>query len=302
MPGPDRTVAVRSSRTAETNALERAAESLHPDDRRLLDDPYAHLFVQRRPYRALLGIRPIALRALRYLDARYPGLHAEVVLRARYVDRLLEVGRFDQLVLLGAGYDTTAYRAPIEAGMRVFEVDSPQTQSAKRAIVERNGLSSRASIVYCPCDFELDSVAHALEAGGFDSARAALVVWLGVSCYLTFEAFTKTLREVASVVRPGANLVLDYMDPDVIDGTTAKVGGRRAAEWVVKRGEPYRLGFTVEELDRSLAQTGFALAEHLRTSELAERFRPPAGVWCSTDDWMGVVLAERASGSAPAGS
>lgn len=231
--------------------------------------------------------------ALRYLDNRYPGLHAEVVLRARYVDHLLEAGGFDQLVLLGAGYDTTAYRAPIEAGVRVFEIDSPQTQSAKRAIVERNRLSSSAEVVYCPCDFELDSVAGALESGGFDPTRQALVVWLGVSCYLTYEAFTKTLREVASLTRPEANLVLDYMDPDVIDGTTAEVGGRRAAAWVAKRGEPYRLGFTIEGLGRSLEQAGFGLVEQLRTSGLAERFRPPAGVWCRTDDWMGVVLAER---------
>jgi methyltransferase (TIGR00027 family) len=292
-PGRSRAVAVRSSRTAETNALERAAEALHPSARRLLDDPYAHLFVKRLPYRALLWLRPLALRALDRVDARYPGLHAEVVLRARYVDQLVERADFGQLVLLGAGYDATVFRHALDPGVRVFEVDSPETQSVKRAVVERNRLSSSAPVVYCPCDFELDSVASVLKDGGFDAERRALIVWLGVSCYLTLEAFTSSLREVASFAAPGTGLVLDYMDPEVIDGTTAEIGARRAAEWVAKRGEPYRLGFTIERLRRELELAGFGLVEHLRTSELAERFRPPSGVWCRTNDWMGVVLAER---------
>jgi methyltransferase (TIGR00027 family) len=288
-----RAVAVRSSRTAETNALERAAEALHPPAGRLLDDPYAHLFVRRPLYRALLRLRPVALRVLHRVDERYPGLHAEIMLRARYVDGLVEAADFEQLVLLGAGYDATAFRHQLGTSVRVFEVDSPQTQGAKRAVVERNHLRSNAPIAYCPCDFELDSVASVLEAGGFDPKRRTLIVWLGVSYYLTLEAFTATLRDVASFAPSGARMILDYMDPDVIEGTTTKVGARRAAEWVAKRGEPYRLGFTLEQLTRALELAGFGLVEHLRTAELAQRFRPPAGVGCRTDDWMGVALAER---------
>jgi len=215
------------------------------------------------------------------------------VLRARYVDRLLETGGFDHLVLLGAGYDTTVFRHRLEPGVRVFEVDSPQTQSAKRAVVEGNRLSSSAPVVYCPCDFELDSVASVLDEGGFDPKRRALIVWLGVSYYLTLEAFTTTLSEVASFAASGASLVLDYMDRDVIDGTTGELGARRASAWVAKRGEPYRLGFTIEQLSRALELAGFGLVEQLRTGGLAERFRPPTGVWCRTDEWMGVALAER---------
>jgi hypothetical protein len=157
-------VAVRSSRTAETNALERAAEALHPAAGRLLDDPYAHLFVRRPLYRALLRLRPVALRALHRVDERYPGLHAEIMLRARYVDGLVEAANFEQLVLLGAGYDATAFRHQLGTSVRVFEVDSPQTQGAKRA----------------------------------------------------GEAFTATLRDVASFAPSGARMILDYMDPDVI--------------------------------------------------------------------------------------
>jgi methyltransferase (TIGR00027 family) len=215
------------------------------------------------------------------------------VLRARFVDHLVEAGGFDQLALLGAGYDSTALRHDLQPGVRVFEVDSPETQRTKLAVLERHQLLPSSAIAYCPCDFELDSLVGALESADFDQRRSSLIVWLGVSYYLGLESFRATLRDVASITTSGGKLVLDYMDPEVIQKTTAKAGALHAAEWVEKRGEPYLLGFTLEQLRLELERAGFFLAEHLRAPELEERFSPPAGVWCSTDDWMGVVLAER---------
>jgi hypothetical protein len=71
------------------------------------------------------------------------------------------------------------------------------------------------------------------------------------------------------------------------------VGARRAAEWVAERGEPYLLGFTGEQARAELERAGFALVEQLPLPELAKRTAPPGGVWCRTDDWMSVMLAER---------
>ena len=292
-PARERAIVERSSRTAETNALERAAERLLPADRRLIDDPYAHLFVQRGPYRGMLAVPPLARRGLRWLDGRFPGLHAEIILRARWLDELVEAGGFEQLVLMGAGYDSTALRHRLPEGTRVFEVDSPQTQAVKTATLARNRVARPNAIAYCPCDFEVDSLAQVLGAAGFDAGCSSLVVWLGVSYYLTLDAFRSTLRGVASLTTSGSRLLFDYMDPDVIDGTTTKAGARRAAEWVVKRGEPYLTGFALDQLREEVESAGFALAGHMRPPELAERYAPPAGVWCSTEDWLGVVLAER---------
>ena len=215
------------------------------------------------------------------------------MLRLRYVDHVLaaEAGRLDQLVLLGAGYDSTALRH--ELPIRVFELDAPTTQRAKRDVIERRGLRLRTPVVWCPCDLELDSPAEVLGQAGFDPGGRTLTVWLGVSYYLTREAFRAGLHDVAAFTAPGGKLLWDYMDPEVIDGTTQWVGGRRAAEWVARRDEPYLLGLTLDDVRQELEDAGLALAEHLRVPELAARFGPPGGVWCSTDDWMGVVLAER---------
>src|SRR3954467_7034451 len=40
-----------------------------------------------------------------------------------------------QLVVLGAGFDTLAYRTPLAGRLRIFEVDFPATQARKRDLL-----------------------------------------------------------------------------------------------------------------------------------------------------------------------
>jgi O-methyltransferase involved in polyketide biosynthesis len=141
----------RASLTAEVNAAQRAAETLRPAETRLLVDPFARYFVTRPAYRASSN-RVLSKLGLAFLDWRYPGLHAIITLRARYSDdavRAAAAAGADQVVLLGAGFDSTAFRysgRPVE----FFEVDSPHTQRAKRVAIERHGLSGRSVVHYVP--------------------------------------------------------------------------------------------------------------------------------------------------------
>jgi len=286
----------RPSRTAEINAAQRAAETMQPPHRRLIDDPQARAFVAKPHYRALLATAGVARAGLRVLDLLYPGLHVEIVLRARYVDDAVAAAHaagIDQLVLLGAGYDSTAYRDSGAPPLTIYEVDAPATQEAKLARIRREAIKPRQTLVHVPCDFESDSVGARLAEHTFDAARPALVVWLGVSYYLTREALERTLAGVAAFSAPGSRLIFDYMDPEVISGTTPYAGARRVARNIEKRGEPYRLGLTPVSAAQALQTVGFDVIETLRVPQLAARYSGPGGVWCSTEDWMGLLLGER---------
>ena len=131
----------RASRTAEHNALFRALESALPERRRLFEDFLARAFLGR-PF--ALVARLAALPGLRdllpaFVDGRWPGVRSSVVARTRLIDDTIaaSLGRTEQLVVLGAGFDSRAYRLPGLAGIRVFEVDHPDTQADKRAALER---------------------------------------------------------------------------------------------------------------------------------------------------------------------
>jgi methyltransferase (TIGR00027 family) len=287
-----RRVAQRQSDTAEINAAQRAAEALLPKERRLFHDPFAQYFVRRPPYRAMSSRRAVASGALRVLDWWAPGLHVHIVLRARYADDALRAAAakgIDQVVLLGAGFDSTALRHEGRS-LTVYEVDSPPTQQAKRSHIERHGLEPRHRVVYVPCDLERSSPRERLWEAGFPATRPVVVVWLGVSMYLTRQAFESALAEVSGFSAPGSLLVFDYIDPSVVDGTTEHVGARRLARSVARRGEPYTLGVDPSCIEAGLREHGYQLRDHARTRELAERY---GGAWCRTDEYIGVVTGER---------
>lgn len=294
---PRRRLDRAASLTAQTCAIQRAAESLQPPHRRLLYDPDSGMFAGR--YAPLLARPAIARTALRALDGYLPGLHAYIVLRVRYTDdvrqQAISAG-IDQIVLLGAGFDTTSLRTAItESGPTIFEVDAPTTQREKRRLIERANRAVDSRVHWVPCDFERDRLPERLRQAGFEPARPCLVVWIGVSVYLTRPAIDRTLADLSSICAPSSLLVTDYGDPEVVTGTHPLVGARRTARLVRRRGEPWRTALSLTELTEALNVNGFSVRDHARIPELAKRYAANGQPWCSTDDWLGVLTAERVS-------
>src|SRR5215213_2538877 len=130
----------RPSLTAEAVTMARALEYLKPPGERVIDDPWAQLFLSPAARRALAAWSTSwtgqALRRLGPTGTTY------VPLRHRFIDEhltaALDAGAA-QIVLLGAGYDTRAYRFADELnGRPVFEVDLAAISSAKADRIARN--------------------------------------------------------------------------------------------------------------------------------------------------------------------
>jgi methyltransferase (TIGR00027 family) len=286
-------IATSHSDTAEATAAMRAAESRQAERRRLVDDPIARYLVRRLPYRLPLRSAALARLVLGALDRRCPGLHGHIVLRSRYADDVvraaLDAGA-GQVVLLGAGFDTTAYRLPGPA--TVFEVDVPTTQATKRQRLARVPHEPVTEPVYVPCDFATDRLADRLVEAGIDRSVPTVFTWMGVVTYLTMEAFHSTVADVAACAAAGSRLVVDYVEAPVVDGTTTNRGGRRMAQMVARRGEPLRTGFTPDTLRAALAEHGAVVDDDADLAELAARYPAPDGVWCSTDGFNRIASAE----------
>jgi methyltransferase (TIGR00027 family) len=281
----------RRSATAEIVCAQRAAETLRPPGRRLIDDPYAKHFLTTGAYRRLTANRPMAALTRRGFDRLYPGYMAIVLLRNRWHEAALARALADgveQIVLLGAGYDTTSLRLRL-GGAALFEVDAPPTQQAKRAVIRRHGLPDHA-VRYVPCDFEHDALGERLHENGFDSRARSLVAWWGVSFFLSEDAVRQTMTDVASLTAPGSRFLFDYLDPGVVDGTTVYRGARRARAAVARRGEAYRFGLGRAEAGQLLTSFGFEVEKNLSVTDLARLCGPFP---YRTDDFFGVITARR---------
>lgn len=285
-----------ASWTAEVNAFQRAAETLRPSGRRLVDDTYSRHFVRHPALRAMLTHWRSADAALRVFDHRWGGLHAHIALRVRYVDDACETAisaGIRQLVLLGAGFDTTSLRRA-DTPVTIFEVDAPATQAQKRPVVERLlPPQHRCRIHWVACDLEQNALRETLLDADFDPAAAALVVWLGVTPYLTRDAIDATLADLAGLCAPGSRVVLDHIAAGVVTAGTPWKSANRITRMVARRGEPYRSDFSEADLTATLAEHGFELRDHATVPALLRRYDPSRTSRLADDDWLAVATAER---------
>ena len=219
----------RSSLTALGTAAQRALEMERPSAERICSDTLARAFVPSWFYALMKRVSATA-----YAQRRAGGDLGFIVARCRFMDDLLtealELGT-RQLVILGAGFDTRAYRfGMLKDGVRVFEVDHPATQRNKRRKLERilgpGGVPEFVRFV--PVDFTRQSLGARLAEAGYSETLKTLFLWEGVSMYLDAVSVDGTLAFVACHSAPGSAIAFDYQCPQ-----RAATGRRDMALWFV---------------------------------------------------------------------
>lgn len=178
-----------------------------------------------------------------------------------------------QLVVLGAGLDTYAYRGTMRDRLRIFEVDHPATQEWKRQCLADAAIPLPACLTFAPVDFEHQSLAEGLSAAGFDPDQPTFFTWLGVVPYLTEEAIWSTLGFIASLPN-GVHVVFDYADPPESLTPEMREFHDRGAAHVADLGEEWRTYFEPEQLRTKLLRLGFTEIEDLGPRQFAERYYP----------------------------
>jgi methyltransferase (TIGR00027 family) len=173
---------------------------------------------------------------------------ASVIARARFIEDLVaeQVDRgVGQYVILGAGLDTFAQRRPeIAASLRIFEIDRPGPQAWKRQRLIELGFGIAEWLRFVPVDFEAgDAWWQRLAAAGFDAGKPAVVASTGVSMYLTKDAITATLRQVAALA-PGSVLAMTFLLPLELADPQMRPGLQMADKGARASGTPFLSFFT----------------------------------------------------------
>jgi methyltransferase (TIGR00027 family) len=213
----------RPSLTAELTTFARAAESAKPETRRLCHNPLAMEFLNT-PLRMLAGSRILSSLVVWWAERLAPGVPGEVLGRTKYIDDCLKT-RIDegieQLVILGAGYDSRAYRFDgLGQRVKVFEVDHPATQQVKMKRVERLLGRLPHHVVFVPVDFEEEKLHHKLFDKGYDRNKKTFFIWEGVTYYLTAKAVDETLAFVVENSGLDSSIIFDYTFARVLEGSS----------------------------------------------------------------------------------
>jgi len=195
-------------------------------------------------------------------------------IRTRFIEEKLAGTIHDgasQLVILGAGFDTRAYRlTELLKHALIFEVDHPSTQRFKMKRIRDAGIEIPANLTYVPIDFRHDDLGHALGETGYDSSRVTFFIWEGVTMYLTEDAVAETLTWIAAQAT-GSVLVFDFVYRSVLEFLKSANIDRlpedvqRAVNRIRKLevGEPWLFGIPNGEEKEFLARFGLTLVNLL---------------------------------------
>ena len=247
------------SRTAFGAALHRAAHQV-VDGAHVFPDPVALPITG-------WSAADVAAHAHRHPEAR--PLRTFIAMRHAFARDVVAAAVHDgvrQVIVLGAGLDTTAYQREQPAPeLRVLEIDHPATQAWKRERLADAGIAATAAVSYAGVDFETQSWPDVARSTGLAAGTPCVVVWLGVVPYLTLDAVRATVESVAGLA-PGSSLVLDYGEPRG-DGGPARLDAR-----VARAGEPFRTRLTRDRLHELVLGSGLEVHDDLGVAALVRRY------------------------------
>ncbi len=195
-----------------------------------------------------------------------------IVARTRFVEDMVIEEQISQYVLLGAGLDTFAQRHTELAGdVQVFEIDQPSHLAWKRSRLNERAYGVPDHLHLVPVDFEEDGEWwRSLLDAGFDPTARALVSSSGVSMYITKQATTATLQQVA--MAPGSVLAMTFMLPIEMVDESERPGLEAAARGAQVSGTPWISYYTPDEIVTLATGAGFGNVQQFATAELADRY------------------------------
>jgi len=254
------------SRTARAAALHRAAHQVL-EGGRIFADPLAL---------RILGEDAETVARWPEADPSRSGMRIFIASRTRFAEEALTQAvnhGTSQLVVLGAGLDTYAYRGELRERLRIFEVDHPATQAWKRECLAQADVPLPSCLTFAAIDFERQTLAEGLAAAKFDPALQTFFTWLGCVPYLTQQAIWSTLKFIAGLPG-GAHVVFDYSDPPASLSPEMRASHDQRAARVAEMGEAWLNYFEADQLCAKLTGLGFCEIEDLALPQIASRFFP----------------------------
>jgi methyltransferase (TIGR00027 family) len=253
---------------AEGIGLHRVVESAKPEGERICYDPYAIRFIRPEFLEAFKDPAK-AKAAHEQYERLFPGFGNSVRARVRFFDDFVKTALdegIEQLVTLGAGYDTRAYRIEgLKGRAKVFEMDRPETLQTKMGKIKEIFGSLPDHVVYVPVDFHVERLGQRLMECGYNKSLKTLFVMEGLVMSLPLVAVDDILAFVIENSGKGSAILFDYFTDSVIKGTCD--AGRNMKEFAENAGELLQFGIEKGEVEIFLAQRGFSKIHNVTSDD-----------------------------------
>ena len=246
------------SRTAVYVAAARAVGSKDPDPQLRNPDYLAIKFLGPRERAVLPELHLDALDL--DFDSAIKQVGVQIVAIMTYRTKRFDAALLDalqngatQVVVLGAGFDSRAYRFQSQLGsVRVMEVDYGPTQAYKKQRLGEILDVIPSNVSFVPMDFTKDNLLEQLRNAGYSERQKTFFLWEGVTYYLPESAVKDTLHFVRDHSAAGSRIAFDYTG-------TNNPAINNPLHLYARWGEPYLFGFPNSSAREYVQQEGLGV-------------------------------------------
>ena len=183
-----------------------------------------------------------------------------------------------QVVMLGAGLDSRAYRLGLAADITFFEVDRELTFTFKHDVLDRNNAVPTCDRIPVAADITA-GVSAALLTAGFDPAVPTLWVAEGLLMYFTRDQADALLDEISALSAPESRFAGEYFsrpwEKADVDYGTLDAGDQSVWDLLLRS---FRYGPAGDHPRDWLSAHGWTLREATTVAEVGERTGRPIPV------------------------
>ncbi len=270
--------AEKTSRTAQYMAFFRALETQRDINDRLFSDPYAVHFLDSKLRLAtrLSKYAIVSKYISNKINKKIPGAFSSGIARTKYIDELLKTAisnGAEQVIILGAGFDTRAVRLDFFKTIPVIEIDHPNTSNFKAEIYKNRIGQIPENVRFLQIDFNKQSLDQLAIEHNLDFSKPTAVIWEGVTNYLTEETVKNTFSFISKFAK-NSYVIFTYVDKDILDKPESFLGGKKLLDDLEKLEEHWTFGFQPQELPHYLNQFDIQLLEDLGADEYRQKFLP----------------------------
>jgi methyltransferase (TIGR00027 family) len=228
--------------------------------------------------RFLLKLKKIRVKIKQKLDFYAPGINAYMIARTAYFDSIFTdalKSKVSQIVLLGAGYDSRAYRfANLNSETRIFELDIETTQKSKKKYLQGARIYIPEQVKFVSINFNKESLKEVLEKAGYEHQKKTLFIWEGVTGYLDTESVDKTLEFISTCTNNESIIAFDYNITIMEENINNYYGAKEFAQTIKKYHPHEEFKFSIEEgeIESFLEQRGLRMISHMNNEKIEKTY------------------------------
>lgn len=265
------------SKTALFTTLRRTLANKEYHNEKFGADYLAEIFLPVH-YRFFLRFDKVRKNTKQKLAGFMPGLTEYIIARTAFFDELFMnaiTSNIPQIVLLGAGYDSRAYRfAQSNRGTKIFELDALPTQTRKRKCLKAARIRIPNEIQYVPINFTNESLSTALENTGYKPQERTLFLWEGVSYYLDWDSVKETLDYVSHASPRESVIGYDYTVAISEENMNTYYGAKEFMKSMKEHhaNEEFVFSLKPEEIESFLVERNLKMIDYLDNEAIERKY------------------------------